>query len=169
MTCQDSQSAYGVFDARALNMPPPRSTNDGDETLNVFTRLGRCVRVLRVACLSVTLFGGARSLYRCRKEDRQVGGLRLVVVVYYLLHLLVQMRLRQLQTERRTTQTVPFLTLGHVPSFLGPSIWTQPSMSMSMSRVRTAVRFFPEGAGPLWARAVTRGHAPLYEGSWTMM
>ena len=37
---------------------------------------------------------------------------------------------------------------------------------MSMSRVRTAVRFFPEGAEPLWARAVTRGHAPLYEESW---
>ena len=42
-------------------------------------------------------------------------------------------------------------------------------MSMSMSKVRTAVRFFPEGAGPLWARAVTRGHAPLYEESWTMV
>ena len=43
------------------------------------------------------------------------------------------------------------------------------AMSMSMSNVRTAVRFFPEGAGPLWARAVTRGHAPLYEESWTLI
>ena len=42
-------------------------------------------------------------------------------------------------------------------------------LSMSMSRVRTAVRFFPEGAEPLWARAVTRGHAPLYEESWTLI
>ena len=40
---------------------------------------------------------------------------------------------------------------------------------MSMSSLRTAVRFFLEGAGPLWARAVTRGHAPLYEESWTLM
>ena len=28
---------------------------------------------------------------------------------------------------------------------------------------------FPGGAEPLWARAVTRGHAPLYEESWTLM
>ena len=44
------------------------------------------------------------------------------------------------------------------------SVCSKYRMSMSTvgSRVRTAVRFFPEGAGPLWARAVTRGHAPLY-------
>ena len=40
---------------------------------------------------------------------------------------------------------------------------------VSMSKVRTAVRFFPEGVEPLWARAVTRGHAPLYEESWALI
>ena len=37
---------------------------------------------------------------------------------------------------------------------------------MSMSRWRTAVRLFPWGQAPR-ARAVTRGHVPLYEDAWT--
>ena len=50
-----------------------------------------------------------RCVCRCRKPVRQ-GGFRLVVVLYFLLHQLVLMRLRQLHMERRILKTVPFLT-----------------------------------------------------------